>query len=74
MIAIIWIVGIVILGSLAAYFLGQMDNYDMEEYAEPLIGAVIFWPVIFIVATIAAPFAVPFILGVRKKNKNKKNG
>jgi len=69
----VWIIGIVILGSLAAYFLGQMDNYDREEYAGVLVGAVFLWPVIFIVVAILAPFAIPFILGRRKRNKNKKN-
>jgi len=68
---IVWFIGIVILGSLAAYFLGRMDDYDREEYAGPLIGAVIFWPAVLIVTVIFAPFAIPFILGVRKKNKNK---
>jgi type II secretory pathway pseudopilin PulG len=69
----VWIIGIVILGSLAAYFLGQMYDYDREDYAGPLIGAVIFWPALLIVVAILAPFAIPFILGRRKRNKNKKN-
>ena len=71
---IVWIIGIVILGSIAAYFLGQMNNRDLEDCAGTVIGAVIFWPAVLIVVTILAPFAVPFILGVRKKNKDKKNG
>jgi hypothetical protein len=71
---IVWIIGIIILGSIAAYFLGQMDDYDREEYAGVLIGAVFFWPAVLIVVAILAPFAIPFILGLRKKNKDKKNG
>ena len=71
---IVWIVGVVILGSIAAYYLGQMDDYDREDYTWVLIGAVIFWPVVLIVVAILAPFVIPFTLGARKKNKDKKNG
>ena len=71
---IIWVIGFVILGSVAAYFLGQMNDRELEKVASGVIICVILWPLVLAIVLVVAPFAIPFTLGARKKNKDKKNG
>jgi hypothetical protein len=69
----VWIIGVIILGSIAAYFLGRISSRDFVEFGVLIIFVVVFWPVFLVIGSILAPFAIPFILGRRKRNKNKKN-
>jgi hypothetical protein len=71
---IVWVIGCIILGSVTAYFFGQMDDHDLEDVAAPIIAGVFLWPLVLAVAVVIGPFIIPFILGSRKKNKDKKNG
>jgi hypothetical protein len=70
---IIWILGILVIGSVGAYYLGQQDNrIDIVDLFWTLFMGAIFWPIILGFGLIVAPFAIPFILGQQKKNKEKK--
>jgi len=70
---IIWILGALVIGSVGAYFLGQQDlRADVVDLFWILFMGAICWPFILGFALIIAPFAIPFILGQRKKNKEKK--
>ena len=71
---IIWVIGFVIIGSVAAYFLGQMNDREIEDIIGAVIAGIFFWPLVLAIVLVVAPFAIPFILGIRKKNKDKKNG
>ena len=65
----IWFIGVILIGSFAAYMLGKTDPYDFEDAIIPIILAVILWPIILAIVIAAAPFAVPFIIGQREKKK-----
>jgi hypothetical protein len=69
----IWIIGCIIFGSIAAYFMGKTDPYEYEDAIVGIIIAIVLWPICLTIAMIIAPFAIPFIFGVRAKNmaKNK---
>lgn len=65
----IWLIGVIIIGSLAAYQLGKLDDYTAEEAFWPVVIVTIFWPIVMAIAIVIAPFLIPFILGRRAKNK-----
>jgi hypothetical protein len=65
----IWLIGCIIFGSIAAYFMGKTDPYEYEDAIFGIIVVIVLWPAVLALAMIIAPFAVPFILGVRAKNK-----
>jgi len=69
----IWLIGCIIFGSIAAYCFGRMNQYDVEDIAGRTIVCIILWPIVLAIIIVVAPFAIPFILGVRAKNmaKNK---
>ena len=65
----IWLIGVVVIGAVAAYKMGMLDMYDLEEAFWPVVLLAIFWPAILAIAIIAAPFGIPFYLGHRTKQK-----
>jgi hypothetical protein len=65
----IWLIGVVILGMLAAYQMGKLEPYQAEDVIWPVILVVVFWPFVLTTAIIVAPFALPFYLGAKKKEK-----
>jgi uncharacterized membrane protein len=67
----IWLIGIIVLGSIAAYCFGRMDDYEVEDIAGGTIVCIILWPIALGIVIIVAPFAIPYILGQRTKNKTK---
>lgn len=65
----IWLIGVVILGMIAAYQMGKLEPYQAEDVIWPVILVVVFWPFVIATAIIVAPFGVPFYLGLKKKEK-----
>ena len=68
---LIWFIGVIVLGSIAAYCFGRMEPHDVEDIAGGTIVCIILWPIILGIAIMVSPFAIPFILGARAKNKAK---
>jgi hypothetical protein len=66
---LIWLIGVLIFGMYFAYQLGKLDPYQVEDIIWPVTLGVLFWPVILTAAVIIAPFALPFYLGAKKKEK-----
>jgi hypothetical protein len=67
----IWLIGVIIIGSIAAYQLG-IDTYLYEDVIHVILFGILLWPAVLGFAIVIAPFAVPFILGVRAKKKRLK--
>jgi len=65
----IWLIGILILGMYSAYQLGKVEPNVLEDILWAVILSVLFWPVILTAAIIISPFALPFYLGIKKKEK-----
>jgi hypothetical protein len=66
---LIWLIGVLIFGMYSAYQLGKLDPYQVEDIIWPVTLGVLFWPVILTAAVIIVPFALPFYLGAKKKEK-----
>lgn len=66
----IWLIGVIIIGGVLAYLTGKHD-VDVEEYFWAITLCTIFWPCVLGIAIVMAPFAIPFTIGVRAKNKAK---
>jgi uncharacterized membrane protein YhaH (DUF805 family) len=69
---LIWLIGFVILGMVAAYKLGKLEPNVLEDIFWVVIIGVVFWPVVLAVAIVISPFALPFYLGAKKKEKLEK--
>ena len=65
----IWFIGVLILGMITAYQLGKLDPYQIEDVIWLIIAAVLGWPLVLVAAIVIAPFALPFYLGMKKKEK-----
>ena len=53
----------------SAYQLGKLDPYQVEDIIWIVTLGVLFWPFVLTAAIIIAPFAFPFYLGAKKKEK-----
>lgn len=65
----IWFIGSIILGMIAAYQLGKLDSYQIEDIIWVVLIGILGWPLVLAAAIIIAPFGIPFYLGVKKKEK-----
>jgi hypothetical protein len=68
----IWLITVIILGMIAAYQLAFLEPYQVDDIVWVVIIGVLFWPVVIAAAIIISPFALPFYLGAKKKEKLEK--
>ena len=68
----IWLIVVIILGMIAAYQLAFLDRYEVGEIVWPVILGIVFWPFVIAAAIISSPFALPYYLGSKKKEKLEK--
>ncbi len=68
----IWLITVIILGMIAAYKLAFLEPYQVDDIVWVVIIGVLFWPVVIAAAIIISPFALPFYLGAKKKEKLEK--
>ena len=67
----IWLIGVIIIGGVSAYFTGK-HNFDVEEYFWLIASLTVFWPTVLGIAIVIAPFIIPYAIGVRAKKKRLK--
>jgi Na+/H+ antiporter NhaA len=68
----IWLITVIILGMIAAYQLAFLEPYQVDDIVWVVIIGVLLWPVVIAAAIIISPFALPFYLGAKKKEKLEK--
>lgn len=68
----IWLIVVIILGMIAAYKLAFLEPYQVDDIFWVVIIGILLWPVVIAAAIIISPFAIPFYLGAKKKEKLEK--
>lgn len=65
----LWLIGIVILGVIAAFQLGKVEDNVIEDIFWVVVIGVVLWPLLLLSAVIVAPFGIPFYYGRKIKEK-----